>query len=64
MRMARYEDEAAPSRYLAARIRKIELERNHEIHCGRCRYHRGENRTHTTRHSDVRKLHVKWKEGR
>lgn len=28
-----------------ARLRKMHLERRGDIHCGYCRYHRGENRT-------------------
>lgn len=50
-----YDDERAPSRTLAGRLRKAELESCGDIKCGYCRYHRGENRTHTSPHADVRK---------
>lgn len=61
MRTTRYDDDAAPGRTLAARLHKQALEMRHTIRCGHCRYHRGENRTYTSKHSDVRKRHIRWK---
>lgn len=58
------EDEVAPSRTLAARERKQELARSKTIRCGLCPYHRGENRTHTSPHADVRKRRKLRRKGR
>lgn len=55
MRQQHEDDERAPSRTLAARLRKAELEACGDIKCSHCRYHRGENRTHHSPHADVKK---------
>ncbi len=64
MRTQRYDDDAVPSRALHNRLYKLELATTHAIHCGYCRYHRGENQTHRSPNADPRKRHVKWKNGR
>ena len=47
--------DGAPGRQLASRLRKQALARAGKIKCAYCPPHRGENRTHTSPHANVRK---------
>lgn len=56
MRTTRYhDDDAVPSRALFNRVYKRQLADAHDINCGRCRPHRGENATSVSTGSNPRK---------
>ena len=56
--------EGAPSRTLAARLRRLYLEVRGLIRCGYCRPHKGENATHHSPHANPRKLRRRRRGGR